>query len=134
MIIIYYNLIVYKRIKNLKPIYVTKKTLPNNVAGDCNSSDNDVNIFIYIGELSFNFNLSIFFNVYDDFNRFDNDDVDDDNDDVDDINDNDFFIRKIMMINNNDICRKLFIVLCYLSVYIYLCAAKSAAAVLKNFR
>ena len=105
MIIIYYNLIFYKRIKNLKPIYVTKKTLPNNIAGDFNSSDNDVNIFIYIGELSFNFNLSIFFNAYDDFNRFDNDI--DDNDDVDDINDNDLLMRKIIIDNG---IRNLFIV------------------------
>ena len=78
---------------HLKPIYVTKKTLPNNVAGDFNSSDNDENILIYIGTESFSLIILDLFN--DDFLNLWYNILDDDNDDdVDNVND-DTFTRNV---------------------------------------
>ena len=78
---------------HLKPIYVTKKTLPNNVAGDFNSSDNDENILIHIGTESFSIIILDLFN--DDFLNLWYNILDDDNDDdVDNVND-DTFTRNV---------------------------------------
>ena len=65
----------------LTVMYATKNSLPNNVAGDCNSDDMSENI-LYTCNESFNNNGFDDLDVGDDL-----DDLDDNSDDLDDIDD-----------------------------------------------